>query len=160
MENKLHRDLLKIRKTTCKAKTPPGDFKVITLKNPLINNQEITSIRKLTTTIAYTEILTYSWTLTPIPNWTWSCSIILSLDAQISNLWLTFLHESPYMANSSKLNECCWLQSYSLYQQLRSASTWLQNHMVYICSNISQRKINSCSLYPCGTTLKISLIYV
>ena len=87
MENKLDTVICwQIEKTYRKAKTPPDDFKVTTLKNPLINNQDITNIRNLTTTLTYPEILTYSWTLTPIPNWTWSCSIILSLDAQISNL--------------------------------------------------------------------------
>ena len=47
---------LRMEKTT-KAKTPPGDFKVITPKNPLINNQVITSKRNLTN---------YPW---PIPNY-------------------------------------------------------------------------------------------
>ena len=36
-----------MRKTT-KVKTPPGDFKVTTPKNPVINNQAITSKRNLT----------------------------------------------------------------------------------------------------------------
>jgi len=57
-------------KTSRKAKTPPNNFKVTTLKNPLINNQAFTSIRNLTTTLAYLEIPTYSWTLTSILNWT------------------------------------------------------------------------------------------
>ena len=35
-------------KTSRKAKTPPGDFKVTVSKNPLINNQADTSIRNLT----------------------------------------------------------------------------------------------------------------
>ena len=47
---------LQMGKTT-KAKIPLGDFKVITLKNPLINNQAITSKRNLTN---------YPW---PIPNY-------------------------------------------------------------------------------------------
>ena len=89
MENKLHGDLLKIRKTTCKAKTPPSNFKVIIPKNSLISNQVVTNIKNLTTTIAYPKIPTYSWTFTSISNWTWSCSSLFSLDAQISNLWLT-----------------------------------------------------------------------
>ena len=42
---------------TTKAKIPPGDFKVTTLKNLLINNQAITSKRNLTN---------YPW---PIPNY-------------------------------------------------------------------------------------------
>ena len=82
-------------KTSRKAKTPLGDFKVITPKNPLINNQAITSIRNLTTTLAYSKIPTYSWTFTSIPNWTWYCSSLLSLVAQISNLWLTLCGLTP-----------------------------------------------------------------
>ena len=35
-------------KTSHKAKTPPGEFKVTTPKNPLINNQAVTSIKNLT----------------------------------------------------------------------------------------------------------------
>jgi len=53
-------------KTSRKAKTPSNEFKVTTLKNPLINNQAITSMRNLTTTLSYPKIPTYSWT--------WSCS--------------------------------------------------------------------------------------
>ena len=47
---------LQIGKTT-KGKTPPSDFKVTTPKNPLINNQAITSKRNL---------INYPW---PIPNY-------------------------------------------------------------------------------------------
>ena len=47
-------------KTFHKAKTPLGDFKVTTLKNPLINNQMVTSIRNLATILAYPKIPTYS----------------------------------------------------------------------------------------------------
>ena len=47
---------LQMEKTT-KVKTPPGDFKVTTPKNPLINNQAITSKMNLTN---------YHW---PIPNY-------------------------------------------------------------------------------------------
>ena len=90
-------------KTSCKAKT--SHFKVSTPKNPLINNQAVTSIRNLTTTLAYSEILTYSWTFAPILNWTWSCSSLLSFVAQIFNLWLTLSHGSQYITNSSNLND-------------------------------------------------------
>ena len=75
-------------KTSRKGKTPLGDFKVTTPKNLLINNQVVTSIKNLTTTLAYPKILTYSWTFALIPNWTWSCSSLLFLDVKISNLWL------------------------------------------------------------------------
>ena len=47
---------LRMGKTT-KTKTLPSDFKVTTPKNPLINNQAITSKRNLTN---------YTW---PIPNY-------------------------------------------------------------------------------------------
>ena len=47
-------------KTSRKAKTPPSDFQVITPKNPLINNQGVTSIRNFTTTLAYPKIVTHN----------------------------------------------------------------------------------------------------
>ena len=147
-------------KTFRKAKTPPGEFKVTTLKNSLINNQAVTSIRNLTTTLTYPKIPTYNQTFAPIPNWTWSCSRLLSFGAQIFNLWLTTLYGSQYVTNSSNLNGCCWLQSSSLYQWWGSRSTWLQNPMADKRSSFSQRKINSWSLYLCVMALKRSLIYV
>ena len=110
MENKLHGDLLKIRKTTCKAKTPPGDFKVIIPKNSLISNQVVTNIKNLTTTIAYPKIPTYSWTFTSISNWTWSCSSLFSLDAQISNLWLTLCtNPSTWLSPATWMDPSTWL---------------------------------------------------
>ena len=57
-------------KISCKAKTPQGEFKITTPKNPLINNQAVTSIRNLTTTLVYPK---YQPTVEPfaiIPNWT------------------------------------------------------------------------------------------
>ena len=80
---------LQTGKTSHKAKTSLSDFKVTTPKNPLINNKMVTSIRNHSTTLAYPKIPTYTWIFTLIPNWIWSCSSILSFDAQISNLWLT-----------------------------------------------------------------------
>ena len=47
-------------KTFRKAKTPRGEFKVTTPKNPLINNQADKSMRNLTTTLAYPKIPAYS----------------------------------------------------------------------------------------------------
>ena len=129
-------------KTFHKAKTPSDEFKVTTPKNPLINNQAVTSMRNLTTTLAYPKISTYSWTFAPIPNWTWSCSSLLSFIAQISNLWLTPLHDFQYVTNSSNLNDIYWLQNSSLHKWWRSGSTWLQNPIAYKHNSFSQRKIN------------------
>ena len=47
-------------KTSSKAKIPPGEFKITTLKNSLFNNQAVTSMRNHTTTLAYPEIPFYS----------------------------------------------------------------------------------------------------
>ena len=47
-------------KTSRKAIIPPGEFNVTTSKNPLINNQVVTSMRNLTITLAYPNIPTYS----------------------------------------------------------------------------------------------------
>ena len=42
-----------MEKTFRKAKTPSGEFKITIFRNPLINNQAITSIRNLTTISKY-----------------------------------------------------------------------------------------------------------
>jgi len=47
-------------KTSHRAKTPPNEFKVTILKNPLINNQAVTSIRNLATTLTYPKIPIYN----------------------------------------------------------------------------------------------------
>ena len=47
-------------KTSYKAKTSLGKFKVITPNNPLINNQAVISMKNLKTNLAYLKILTYS----------------------------------------------------------------------------------------------------
>ena len=126
-------------KTSRKAKALPGEFKVTIPKNPLINNQAVTSMGNLTTTVAYSKIPTYSWTFTSIPNWTWYCSSLLYFVTQFSNLWLTPLHGPQYVSNSNNLNNCCWLQSSSIHQQWRSRSTWLQNPTAYKRSCFTQR---------------------
>ena len=49
-----------MRKTSRKAKTLSDEFKVTTSKNPLINNQVVTSMKNLTTILSYPKIPTYS----------------------------------------------------------------------------------------------------
>ena len=92
------------RENLSQGKIPPDKFKVTASKNPLINNQIVTSIRNFTTALAYLKIPTCSWTFASIPNWTWSCSRVLSFVAQISNLWLT-----PYINPSTWLTPVTWL---------------------------------------------------
>ena len=59
------------------AKIPTGDFKVTTPENLLLSQQAVTNkgIPVL--------IPTYSWTLTPIPNWTCSVVRISPFDARL-----------------------------------------------------------------------------
>ena len=128
-----------MEKTFRNVKTSSGEFKVTTPNNPLINNQAITSMRNLTTTLTYPKIPINSWTFDPIPNWTWSYSSLLSFDIQIPNLLLTPLHKSQYVTNSSNLNDFCWLQSSSIHKRWRSRSTWLQNLMAYKRNSFSQK---------------------
>ena len=65
------------------AKTPPGDFQVTTLETPLLSQKTVTS-KGIPSTL-----LTYSWTLIPIPNWTCSVVTIPLSDAQLPSTWLT-----------------------------------------------------------------------
>ena len=79
-----------------RQKTPPGDFHVTTPNISLINNQIVTSIKNLTTILAYHKILTYSWTFTPIPNWTWSFRDFflysrISVHVRLPNNWCLLL---------------------------------------------------------------------
>ena len=64
------------------AKTPPGDFQVTTTKTPLLSQQAVTSKGILST------LLTYSWTLIPIPNWTCSIVTVPLSDTRLPSTWL------------------------------------------------------------------------
>ena len=65
------------------AKTPPGDFQVTTPETPLLSQQAVTSKGIIST------LPTYSWTLTPIPNWTCSVVTVPLSDAWLPSTWLT-----------------------------------------------------------------------
>ena len=65
------------------AKTPPSDFQVTTPETPLLSQQAVTS-KGISSTLP-----TYSWTLTPIPNWTCSVVTISPFDARLPSMWLT-----------------------------------------------------------------------
>ena len=72
MQRKINNTMIcwQMGKTSSKAKTSSDEFKVTTPKNPLINNQAVTNMRNLTTSLAYPKIPTYSCTFAPIPKWT------------------------------------------------------------------------------------------
>ena len=65
------------------AKTPPGDFKVITLENPLLSQQGVTSKK------SQYLIPTYSWN--PYPN--------TQLDLFSSDNLSFLMHGSQYVTN-------------------------------------------------------------
>ena len=65
------------------AKTPPGDFQVTTFETPLLSQQAVTS-KGIPSTLP-----TYSWTLTPIPNWICSVVTVPFSDAWLPSTWLT-----------------------------------------------------------------------
>ena len=65
------------------AKTPSGDFQVTTPETPLLSQQVVTS-KGISSTLP-----TYSWTLTPVPNWTCSVVTVPPFDAQLPSTWLT-----------------------------------------------------------------------
>ena len=65
------------------VQTPPGDFQVTIPETPLLSQQSVTSKGILST------LPTYSWTLTPISNWT--CSVVIDplSNARLPSSWLT-----------------------------------------------------------------------
>ena len=64
-------------------KTPPGDFQVTTLEIPLLSQQAVIS-KGISSTLP-----TYSWTLTPIPNWTCSVVTVPLSNVRLPSMWLT-----------------------------------------------------------------------
>ena len=65
------------------AKTSPGDFQVTTPETPLLSQQVVTS-KGIPSTLP-----TYSWILTPIPNWTCFIVTVVLSDARLPSTWLT-----------------------------------------------------------------------
>ena len=65
------------------GKNPTGWFSVHHSRTPLLSQQTVTSKRIPST------LPTYSWTLTPIPNWTCSVVIVPHSDARLPSTWPT-----------------------------------------------------------------------
>ena len=80
-------------------------------------------------------IPTYSWTLTPIPNWTCSIVTIYPFDARLPSTWLTNCADLS-MRLQSPTREGCWLQSSSVHPNNEDQEdAWLQNPIVHIHRN-------------------------
>ena len=84
-------------------------------------------------------IPTYSWTLTPISNWTCSVVIISPFDAWIPSTWLTTCAD-PSTRLQSPTREDCWLQSSSVHPHNEDQEdAWSQNLTVHIHNNLFRR---------------------
>ena len=134
------------------AKTPSGDFQVTTPETPLLSQQAVTSKR-------ISSILpTYSWTLTPIPNWTCSVATVPLSDAWLPSTWLTVTRIPIRDFNNSKWEDC-WLQSSSVHPYDEDQEdTWSQNPTMQIHSNFFKRKrwIRSRTLSPFTIWIKFA----
>ena len=83
VEIKLTRWFVYKWKKPTRQKTSLGDFKVTTLENPLLSNKQL-QVKE-----SQYLIPTYSWTLTPIPNWTCSVVTISPFQCTAPSMWLT-----------------------------------------------------------------------
>ena len=84
-------------------------------------------------------IPTYSWTITPIPNWTCFVVTISPFNARLPSMWLTN-YADPNTQLQSPTREGCWLQSSSVHpldEDLEDA--WSQNPTVHKHSNFFRR---------------------
>ena len=116
---------LRMKKTNT-AKTPPDDFKVITLDNPLLSKQAVTSKE---ISIPYTNLQ-----LNPYPNTQLDLfySDNLSLWCTASTTWLTNCVD-PNMRLQSPIRESCWLQSSSIHHTMKIEK--MLGHKTLRCTN-------------------------
>ena len=87
-------------------------------------------------------IPTYSWTLTPISNWTCSVVTISHFQCTAPNTWLINCTD-PSMRLQSLTREGCWLQSSSVHPDDEDHKVaWSQNPMVYKHRSFFKREMN------------------
>ena len=77
-------------------------------------------------------IPTYSWTLTPIPNWTCSVVTISPFDAWLPSTWLTNCANFSTQLQSPT-REGCWLQSSSVHPPMKIKK--MHGHKTLRCTN-------------------------
>ena len=118
---------------TYTAKTPLGDFRSPLPKFHYYHN------KRLQVNESQYLILTYSWTLTPIPNWICSVVTISLFDARLTSTWLTNCTD-PSTRLQSPTRNGCWLQSSSIHPHDEDQEdSWSQNPTVHIHSNFFKR---------------------
>ena len=136
------------------AKTPLGDFQVTTPETPLLSQQMVTS-KGIPSTLP-----TYSWTLTPIPNWTCSIVIVPLSNARLPSMWLT-VTRIPIRDFNNTNWEDYWLQSSSVYPHDEDQEdAWSQNPTVQIHSNFFKRKRWTRSKTLSPVTICLNRVYL
>ena len=121
---------------TYTAKTPPGDFKVITPEIPLLSQQAVTSKR---IPIPYTNLQLNPYHNTQLDLF---CSDNFSFWCMAPSTWLTNCTD-PNTRLQSLTREGCWLQSSSVHPNDEDQEdAWSQNLMVHIHNNFFTRMMN------------------
>ena len=84
-------------------------------------------------------IPTYSWTFTPIPNWTCSVVTISPFDARLPSTWLTNCAD-PSTWLQLPTRKGCWLQNSSIHPHDKDLEdAWSQNLLVHKYSNFFRK---------------------
>ena len=132
---------LQIRKNLT-AKIPPVDFQVTTPETPLLSQQAITS-KGIPSTLP-----TYSWTLTPIPNWTCSVVTVLLFDARLPSTWLTVarIPIRDFKTPTEKIVGCKILQ---FIHTMKIKKMLGHKTLRCKCTTISSRERDELSQEPC-----------
>ena len=137
MQRKINNTAICLRMgKTYTAKTPLGDFKVTTLKIPLLSQQAVTSKE---ISVPYTNLQ-----LNPYPNTQLDlfCSDNFSFWCMAPNTWLTNCAD-PSMQLQLPTREGYWLQSSSVHlNDENQEDTWSQNPTVHKHSNFFARTMN------------------
>ena len=154
------------------AKTPPDDFKVTLLRIHYYHN------KRLQVKESQYLIPTYSWTLTPIPNWTYSVVTIYPFQFMAPNKWLTIQCTDPSTWLTTNLRKMLAAKFFSLSIWWRSWSSLVtkpysvqtqqlleeKDELRQIVSSHNMLVKNLCiklhSLASSVMTLKIILIYL
>ena len=121
---------------TYTAKTPPGDFKVITLENLLLSKKAVTSKG---IPVPYTNLQLNPYLNTQLDLF---CSDNLSFWCMAPSTWLTNCMD-PSTRLQSPTREGCWLQSSSIHSDDENQEdAWSQNPTVHKHSNFYSRTMN------------------
>ena len=133
MENKWHSDLF------TNGEKPKGKNPIGWLLGHHSRNSTIITTSDYKQGIPST-LPTYSWTLTPIPNWTCSVVTVPLSDTRFPSTWLTVVW-IPVCDFKTPIWKDCWLQSSSVHpHEEDQKDSWTQNPTVQIHSNFFKRK--------------------